>query len=462
MQMTPPTAGTPRPQRFPSLAADRTASSGVARGCIPRRCVPAPVKLVLKNRKLQKRTLGIVPFAPVLLAAIALVLTLSACSSSDPVSPEPIAEELKDKSKPAIDTPEAQLLADATRYFQAGLYGVAIDLFEKLRDGYPLGPYAELADIKVADANFESSNFAAAAGLYEEFLKSRPDSPAVAYVTLRAARSNQLANRGVGRDAASLQKAADLYDQLLNKFPNSAYAEGAAVYRQQVKDLLAANDKAILEFYKKRDKQQAYEARKKEFLARFGERSDEFELPDGTIPAVEKLTPAPQGTRVLVETNLTGPGQAGSGQAGSGQAGSGQAGSGQAIASGRSSETERGSTLSRSASSRSAPSGLFVRYLECNKSQRMVLVHLSMALASQGELEAQSPLTKGTLAGSAQGLTLLIPGLRTMENAATQRDCFATRDLTILPKGEIQLSTESASAEVMELSNPPRILIALR
>jgi len=408
--------------------------------------------LVLKNCTLQRHTLGIVPFAPVLFAAVALVLTLSACSSSDPVSPEPIAEELKDKSKPAIDTPEAQLLADATRYFQAGLYGVAIDLFEKLRDGYPLGPYAELADIKVADANFESSNFAAAAGLYEEFLKSRPDSPAVAYVTLRAARSNQLANRGVGRDAASLQKAADLYDQLLNKFPNSAYAEGAAVYRQQVKDLLAANDKAILEFYKKRDKQQAYEARKKEFLARFGERSDEFELPDGTIPAVEKLTPAPQGTRVLVETNLTGPGQAGSGQAGSGQA----------IASGRSSETERGSTLSRSASSRSAPSGLFVRYLECNKSQRMVLVHLSMALASQGELEAQSPLTKGTLAGSAQGLTLLIPGLRTMENAATQRDCFATRDLTILPKGEIQLSTESASAEVMELSNPPRILIALR
>jgi outer membrane protein assembly factor BamD len=383
-----------------------------------------------------------VSFLTPLLVAPAL---LSGCSSTDSPDPEPVAEELKDKSKPAIDTPEAELLADSMRYYQAGLYSVAIDSFEKLRDGYPLGPYAELADIKVADANFESSNFTAAAGFYEEFLKSRPDSQAVPYVLLRAARSNQLANRGIGRDAASLQKALEFYDQLLNKFPSSPYSEGAAVYRQQTRDLLAANEKAILEFYKKRDKQMAYEARQKEFASRFGKASDEFELAEDALPVAEKLPPAPQGTRVLVETNLAGS--------------DAKLPRTELVNSG----ARGANTLSRGNTSAAAANSLFVRFLECNKSQRLVLLHLSTDLGTRGSIESQSPIVRETLGNNrAQGLALRVPGLKTLENAPLEKDCFGTRDLTVLPSGEVRLTTEAGEAEVMELTNPPRILIALK
>jgi outer membrane protein assembly factor BamD len=418
MQMTPP------PVASPSRTKMVRAAFGV------------PLGTLLRSLSLPSLTLGMTPLlvAPLLLSG----LFLSGCSSTDSPDPEPAAEELKDNSKPAIDTPEAQLLADSMRYFQAGLYTVAIDSFEKLRDGYPLGPYAELADIKVADSHFESSNFTAAAGFYEEFLKSRPDSQAVPYVLLRAARSNQLANRGIGRDAASLQKAAEFYDQLLNRFPSSPYAEGAAVYRQQTRDLMAANEKVIVDFYKKRDKHMAYEARKKEFASRFGKPSDEFELSEEIVPVAEKLPPAPQGTRVLVETNLAG----------------------------SDATLPRTPLLAPQANARQASkapaSGLFVRFLECNKTQRLVLLHLSTALNARGSIETQSPIVRGPLGSNAQGLALRVAGLKTLENAPLEKDCFGTRDLTVLPSGEVRLTTEADQAEVMELTNPPRILIALR
>lgn len=197
-------------------------------------------------------------------ASLLLPLLLGACSSSDSEpAPQPEPTELKTSDAPSIDTPEAQLFHEAKRLYRAGLYTVAIDSFNSLRVNYPLSPYVEFAEIKIGDAQFETRDFGVAAGTYEEFLKTHPASNAVPYVMLRAGRSHQLTNRGVGRDVAPLEKARDLYTKLIETYPGGMYAKQASVYLAEVNEDIAKNEKLVMRFYRRKDNVKAVEAREK-------------------------------------------------------------------------------------------------------------------------------------------------------------------------------------------------------
>ena len=188
------------------------------------------------------------------------MLLSSGCSSSDS-TPEPEAVELKPTTQASVDSPEAELFYASKRLYASGLYSVAIENFQALRDGYPLGPYAEFAEIKIADARFEMREYDTAAQLYEEFLKSHPASQALAYVTMRAGRSHQMAHRGVGRDTTSLEKAVEWYDRVIAAYPDSVYAGNAKGFRAEALAILADSDREILEFYRRREKPDAAAAR---------------------------------------------------------------------------------------------------------------------------------------------------------------------------------------------------------
>ena len=380
---------------------------------------------------------------------------LGGCSgSSDDVRPpEAAPEELTDRSKPAVDTPEAELLSDGKRYFEAGLYSVAKDIFEKLRDGYPLGAYAEFAAIKVADCEFEASNFASAAGLYEEFLKNRPASPSTAYVLLRAARSNQLANRGLGRDDTTLHRAAELYEQLLKQYPSSPYAEGARGLLQQTQDTLAANEKLVVEYYERKNKEKAVEARKVAFANRFGRDVDLVDLGKEPEPLTEKLGAAPVGSQILFETSL-----------GSVSQPNGETSAGDVLASevaapagkGNRSPVQRPAAPSTALARGATQRGTFVRMVECDRAQRLVFLHLSQPITTPGSVEAL-----GVVAGSPSGFAFSVKELTTPGAKALERDCFGNRDVVISPAGDISIKTTGSSAQLMELSDPPRILVAI-
>lgn len=167
------------------------------------------------------------------------------------------------KAPSQLEGSESSLFRAGKRLYSAGLYSVALDSFQSLATNYPLSPYAEFAEIKIADSQFEDRKFEVAASAYEDFAKNHPGSKATPYVLMRAARSYQLSQRGLGRDVSPLNKAIENFDRLLQQYPNSIYAAPAAEFKREALESLAAYDSLVAKFYRHHEKESAATVRAK-------------------------------------------------------------------------------------------------------------------------------------------------------------------------------------------------------
>jgi outer membrane protein assembly factor BamD len=200
-------------------------------------------------------------------AILLMVICWVGCSSKN--NPDEVRELSLSSGGPSIDTPQLELLETARRYYAQGLFSVSRESFESLRDGYPLGPYAELAEIKIADTHFEASEYIEAAIHYEEFLTKYPTSDSASYAAMRAGRSFQLSHRGVGRDREPLDKAINFFTMVMARYPDSIYSQPAQSYLRAAQADLARHEKVVLDYYRKQKNQGAYEARKQLFEEKY-------------------------------------------------------------------------------------------------------------------------------------------------------------------------------------------------
>jgi outer membrane protein assembly factor BamD len=204
-----------------------------------------------------------------------LILTIActgACASTGEPSPsDPEVKEIKGKD--AIDDeqgPEGDILAEAKQLYEAGMYSLARDKFQSIKDRFPLGAYGQFSEVKVADCFYFNGEFNEAAKFYEGYLKSYPGSPDSAYIELQAARAHvHSAGGGTGRDRQPLERALLIYDGIVEKYTGSEYSFAAERERAPLVEQLAAYDQLIIDFYKQRGNTAAVEARQKLFSERW-------------------------------------------------------------------------------------------------------------------------------------------------------------------------------------------------
>ncbi len=190
-----------------------------------------------------------------LLAALALP---SACSSK---SSEQTPKELVKNKATAADAPQEELLENAQRFYAKGLYTIARDSFESLKNLYPVGPYAEFAELKTADCYYQLSEFENAAILYENFVKDHPGSASEPYALLMAGKAYQRAYSGLGRDPLPLEKGMEIVERLLQLHPESPYAHTALPLQKKLVDGLMAHEQFVIDFYRRVDAEQAVQNR---------------------------------------------------------------------------------------------------------------------------------------------------------------------------------------------------------
>jgi len=186
------------------------------------------------------------------------LLCLLGCGSSK--QPEEVTE-IPTTEAPLMDQPEIELYETAKRYFRNGAYQVALDAFQSIRDGYPMGPYARFAEIKIGDCLFLQRNYLEAIAAYEEALHSRPGSEEIAYLLLQLGRSHHFLNTDIGRDRGPLEKALEYYSRITNEHENSPYYETANRFRANVLADLAEHEKMVAEFYRRQEQEDAYRVR---------------------------------------------------------------------------------------------------------------------------------------------------------------------------------------------------------
>jgi outer membrane protein assembly factor BamD len=156
----------------------------------------------------------------------------------------------------------SKLYAEAASEMDSGAYTRAIELYEKLEARYPFGRYAMQAQLDVAYAHYKAEEPDEAVAAADRFIKLYPQNPYVDYAYYLKGIVNY--NRSVGfidkyiptdpsqRDPGSALDAFADFSELVQRFPNSKYAEDARQRMVFLRNNLARHEVNVARYYIKR------------------------------------------------------------------------------------------------------------------------------------------------------------------------------------------------------------------
>jgi len=184
-----------------------------------------------------------------LVAAIGLISVLAACGSTT---------SKEDESGWSA----SKLYAQAKEESNSGNYQRAITLLEKLEARYPFGRYAQQAQMEVAYLYHKSGDQAQALAAADRFIKLHPNHPNIDYIYYLKGLVNFNDDLGLiagfsgqdltERDPKAARDAFEAFRELVNRFPDSKYAEDSAARMKYLVNAVASNEVHVANYYFKR------------------------------------------------------------------------------------------------------------------------------------------------------------------------------------------------------------------
>ncbi|HEY5975286.1 MAG TPA: outer membrane protein assembly factor BamD [Geobacteraceae bacterium] len=169
----------------------------------------------------------------------------------------------KVESRPDVLFKEGEDLYNARRYEDA------IAQWKRVKESYSSPELTTLAELKIADAQFDNQSYIEAAASYEEFRKLHPTHEQATYALYRLGLCHYKQITGIDTDQTPVKNAVIYFEEFLKKYP-------AASFAPEVKDKLAdCLDKQLQyeiyvgRFYYRTEKYSAAIKRFEEALARF-------------------------------------------------------------------------------------------------------------------------------------------------------------------------------------------------
>jgi len=137
----------------------------------------------------------------------------------------------------------------------------ATRFFEYVRNNFPYSQYASLSQLAIADMAFERDDWSVAATQYQDFVKSHPSHPQADYAAFRAGQAyfNDrpstvfLLPPSYEKDQAPLRQALEALNRFVSAYPKSEYMPKARAMIADCRELLAAHERYVAEFYWKRE-----------------------------------------------------------------------------------------------------------------------------------------------------------------------------------------------------------------
>jgi outer membrane protein assembly factor BamD len=137
----------------------------------------------------------------------------------------------------------------------------ATRFFEYVRNNFPYSQFAALAQLAIADIAFERDDWAQAANQYQEFVKGHPSHPKADYAAFRVGlayfsdRPSELflLPPSHEKDLSPVRQALEALNRFVTGFPKSEYIPKARALIADARELLAAHERYVAEFYWKRE-----------------------------------------------------------------------------------------------------------------------------------------------------------------------------------------------------------------
>lgn len=156
----------------------------------------------------------------------------------------------------------ADIYSQAAKNLDAGDYPSAIELYQKLEARYPFGRYAMQGQLDVAYAHYKADEPEEALAAADRFITLYPQNPYVDYAYYLKGIVNY--NRSVGffdrfvpldasqRDPGAALDAFEDFAELVQRFPDSRYAEDARQRMLYLRDNLAKYEVHVARYYMRR------------------------------------------------------------------------------------------------------------------------------------------------------------------------------------------------------------------
>ena len=162
----------------------------------------------------------------------------------------------------AEDESAAKLYKKGHGMMQKGDYVTAIEEFELLESRYPFGRYAQHAQLELAYAYYKQNNHEQAADAVSRFIKLNPQHPNIDYAyylqgLIAFDSGKSLIHYVIKRDPSnndpsSLIEAFNIFNTLVENYPDSKYADDAQLRMIFLRNELAEYELKVAKFYIRR------------------------------------------------------------------------------------------------------------------------------------------------------------------------------------------------------------------
>ncbi|CAH2599493.1 Outer membrane protein assembly factor BamD [Rhodovastum atsumiense] len=217
----------------------------------------------------------------VLLAALAV--PLGACSTLDALNPwSGKPEELEVKQDPST-IPVEELYNRGIDALNRQNYGTAVQQFDQIEQNYPYSTWTVNAQLMQGYAEYLRNHYTDAIGVLDRFIQLHPAHRDIAYAYYLRALCYYEQIADIRRDQKATQEAMGALQEVVNRFPDSAYARDARLKIDLARDHLAGKEMEVGRYYQR---QRLYTAA----IGRFQRVVDDFQTTNHVPEALHRLT----------------------------------------------------------------------------------------------------------------------------------------------------------------------------
>jgi outer membrane protein assembly factor BamD len=174
-------------------------------------------------------------------AAILGVLTLTACGDDDDA-----------KKDDYVEQPVNKLYNDAMNALAEERYKDAAKAFDEVEREHPYSMWATKAQLMAAYALYQDNQFDDAIGDLDRFIQLHPGNRDIAYAYYLKALCYYEQVTDVERDQSASEKAMASFEELIRRYPDTAYARDGRKKLDLVKDHLAGKEMEVGRYYETR------------------------------------------------------------------------------------------------------------------------------------------------------------------------------------------------------------------
>lgn len=188
-------------------------------------------------------------------------------------------------------------------------YILAQRFYYFIRRKFPYSRFAILADLRIADCQYERERWIEAIDGYQNFVRLHPTHPQVPFAMFRTGMANYrlvpndwfFLPPAHEKDQKNVKETANALSNYLRRFPDDANAEEAGKLLANVRKRLLAHERYAADFYKRLGRYRGYVGRLETIKKKYGDVGKDSKLLLEIVEAYVELGDEPKARATVVE-----------------------------------------------------------------------------------------------------------------------------------------------------------------